>query len=254
MRLTSPSGFYPQPVLFKLAVCISLSLASPQLFAQSDSSILQSRNQTASISLQAASAIAQKDLAQFIQHTVQSRSAGLPIGFPLEVNDVQDLKDAKIAYGFPVYTITPADILAGRSELRSLAKPTGIWRFLITLHDQPIGMATVEQVDGKWETSAYGAAVLAKDVDAAMGFHANGSRSNVRFIRVYQAQSDFLEVSGQDGQARFAPLHSARQSLLLQQRENKGAALASASDGLLNASELLEPLRAAVRKNMDAMR
>lgn len=220
--------------LLGLAISGCLSLSSPTLFAQP-------------AQLDGASSAARRDFSQFIQFQVQNHAGSAPQGFPLDVADVQDLKDARIAYGFQVYTIDPADLLTGRRELKAMAKPTGIWRFVVTLNEQPIGLATVEQVNGKWETVAYGATVLARDLDAAMSAYGNADRSNVRVLRIYQAQSDFLEVSSaQNGAARFAPLHSARQSLLMQRK--------ATGDGLLEASELLEPLRAAVKKNLESAR
>lgn len=231
--------------LLGVAVASCLSLSSPVLSAQTTQGKLSLQ-----VQLDATSA-AKRDFAQFVQYQVQNHAGSAPQGFPLEVADVQDLKDARIAYGFPVYTIDPADLIAGRGEMKAMAKPTGIWRFVITLNQQPIGLATVEQVNGRWETVAYGAAVLAKDLDASMAAYANKDRSNVRMLRIYQAQSDFLEVSSaQDGTVRFAPLHSARQSLLMQ-RTNSAT---DGNKGLLDASELLGPLRAAVKKNLDSTR
>ncbi|WP_273668949.1 hypothetical protein [Janthinobacterium fluminis] len=202
---------------------------------------------------QAAGLAARRDFAQFVQHNLRTRQAGLPDGFPLDINDIQDLQDASVGYGFQVYTLDPQDIVAGRAALHSMVKPTGVWRFIIRLHDRPIGLATVEQSAGAWTTVAYGGAVLSKDVDALMAFHGNAQRSNLRFVRVFQAQSDFLEVqSGADAKVRFAPLHSARESLLLQQRAQKTNG--AGADGLLDAADILEPLRAAVKTNMDAFR
>lgn len=198
-----------------------------------------------------AMAAAQRDLAQFAAHQLQVRNGSAPVDFPLEITDVQDLKDAKISYGFPVYTIDPPELMAGRATMQQLARPTPQWRFVITLRDRAIGMATVERINGKFETVAYGAAVLAKDVDALMGFHGNADKSNLRFVRVFQARSDLLEVIGQDGRARFAPLHSARESLLLQQRANKDGSRAA---DLLDESELVQPLRNAVKHNLETAR
>lgn len=228
--------------LLGAAFASCLSLSSPLLSAQT----LQTK-MSSQVQLDATSA-AKRDFAQFVQYQVQNHAGIAPQGFPLEVTDVQDLKDARIAYGFPVYTIDPADLISGRSEMKTMAKPTGIWRFVITLNQQPIGLATVEQVNGRWETVAYGATVLAKDLDASMGAYANKDRSNVRVLRIYQAQSDFLEVSSaQDGAVRFAPLHSARLSLLMQRPDG----VTDGRNGLLEASELLEPLRAAVKQNLN---
>jgi hypothetical protein len=231
--------------LLGAAFASCLSLSSPLLLAQTTQAKVTSQARLD------ATAAAKRDFAQFVQYQVQNHAGSAPQGFPLEVADVQDLKNARIAYGFPVYTIDPADLISGRSEMKNMAKPTGIWRFVVTLNQQPIGLATVEQVDGKWETVAYGATVLAKDLDASMTAYANKDRSNVRVLRIYQAQSDFLEVgSAQDGAVRYAPLHSARQSLLMQRPDG-------ATDGgkaLLEASDLLEPLRAAIKQNMNSMR
>jgi hypothetical protein len=196
-----------------------------------------------------AMATAQRDFAQFAAHQLQVRSGGVPIDFPLEITDLQDLKEATISYGFPVYTIDPPELMAGRGSMQNMVRPTPQWRFVIALRGRPIGMATVERNQGKFETVAYGAAVLAKDVDALMGFHGNADKSNLRFVRVYQARSDLLEVVGQDGRARFAPLHSARESLLLQQRASKDG---KRSEDLMDEAELVQPLRSAVKLNMAA--
>lgn len=231
--------------LLGMAVVCCLGLSTPVLFAQTTQAKISSQ-----VQLDATSA-AKRDFAQFVRYQVQHHAGSAPEGFPLEVADVQDLKEAHIAYGFPVYTIEPADLIDGRNELKAMAKPTGIWRFVITRNRQPIGLATVERINGKWETVAYGAAVLAKDLDASMVTYANKDRSNVRVLRIYQAQSDLLEVSSaQDGTVRFAPLHSARQSLLMQRSDG----VTDSNKGLLEAHELLEPLRAAVKKNLDSAR
>jgi hypothetical protein len=199
-----------------------------------------------------ASAAAKRDFALFVQHHVQTKAGTSPHEFPLDVNDVLDLIDAGIGYGFQVYTINPKDLAAGRNDLGNLAKPTGIWRFAVMLHGQAIGLATVQKVNGNWSTVSYGAATLAKDVDATMGVHANAEHSNVRFLRIYQAQSDFLEVrSTRDSSVRYAPLHSARQSLILPQQASRAG---GSSDGLSDVADFIEPLRAAVKSNMDNAR
>lgn len=196
-----------------------------------------------------AMAAAQRDLAQFAAHQLQVRRGGVPADFPLEITDVQDLKDATISYGFPVYTIDPPDLMAGRGSMQGMVKPIPQWRFVVSLRNRPIGMATVERNQGKFETVAYGAAVLAKDVDALMGYHGNADKSNLRFVRIFQARADLLEVVGQDGRARFAPLHSARESLLLQQRASKDG---SRAEELMEEADLVQPLRGAVKLNMAA--
>lgn len=233
-----------------LLAAAGLALANPSAFAQSPNAgmVQQMAPQRA---LAEAMAAAQRDLEQFAAHQLQSRGGGAPIDFPLDISDLQELKEATIEYGFAMYTIDPADLIAGRSSMQRMAKPVNQWRFVITLHDRAIGLATVERNHGRFETVSYGAAVLAKDVDALAAFHGNADKSNLRFVRIYQARSDLLEVVAADGRARFAPMHSARESLLLQQRASKDGKRA---DGLLDEAELIQPLRAAVKQNLEASR
>lgn len=196
-------------------------------------------------------AAAQRDFAQFAAAQQQLRGSGAPIDFPLDITDLQDLKQAVVSYGFPIHTVDPNEMLAGRSSMQGMAKPSAQWRFVITLQGRPIGMATVERNNGRYETVEYGASVLSKDVDAMAGLHGNADKSNLRFLRVYQARSDFLEVMGQDGRARFAPLHSARESLVLKQRASKAG---KPDDGLLDEADFIQPLRSAVKLNMASPR
>lgn len=236
---------FRRAVLAALLGAAGLACLPPAASAQAMQGAPQAARQLTAQAL----AAAQRDLAQFAAHQLQVRRGGVPMDFPLEISDLQDLKDATISYGFPVFTIDPPELLAGRGSMQAMARQTPQWRFVIALRGRPIGMATVERNQGKFETVAYGAAVLAKDVDAMMSFHGNADKSNVRFVRIYQARADLLEVVGQDGRARFAPLHSARESLLLQQRASKDGKRA---DELMEESDLLQPLRGVVKLNMAA--
>lgn len=247
----------PRRLLAAMLAGVCLGLTGAPVLAQTESAAAMMQRESSP-----ALAAAQRDLAAFAAHQMQVHAGTAPVDFPLDITDVQDLKNATISYGFPVYTIAPKELLNGRGELKTMAKPTGQWRFVISLEGRPIGMATVESNRGRFETVAYGAAVLAKDTDAVMAYHGNAARSNMRFLRIYQARSDFLEVTGQDGQARFAPLHSARESLMLQHRAIKnGATMDSktlgnkpADNSLMDAADLLQPLRAAVKTNMEEFR
>ncbi len=215
----------------------------PHAAAQSPNAAQHSAKQA----MNEAQSAARRDLAQFAASQLQVHGGGAPTDFPLEISDLQDLKDAVIGTGFPVYTIDPPELLGGRSSMRNLAKQTGQWRFMILLRDRPIGMATVERNNGRFETVAYGATVLSKDIDAVAGLHGNSDKSNLRLVRIYQARSDLLEVMGQDGRARYAPLHSARESLLLSKDGKR-------NDGLMDEADILQPLRGAVKQNMAASR
>jgi hypothetical protein len=230
-------------LLAPLALCTILGLSGVPAMAQNATAVAAKEGATAH-------AAAQRDFAQFAAYQMRTRPGIAAADFPLDIGDMQDLKEAVIGYGFPVHTVDPKDIVAGRADLQAMAKPTGQWRFIISVRGKPVGLATVDQVNGRYETVAYGAATLAKDVEALTSHHGNAARSNLRFIRVYQARSDFLEVS--DGsRTRYAPLHSARESLLLQARALKAG---QGDSSLMEASEVLQPLRAAVKANLDAFR
>lgn len=241
---------FRQTMAAALLGAASLALASPGAAAQAPT-LNTAQQLSPQRALADALGVARRDFAQFSAHQLQTRGGGAPIDFPLDITDLQDLKDAVVSYGFALHTIDPAELLAGRSSMQRMAKPTEQWRFVITLRDRPIGMSTVERHDGRFETTAYGAAVLAKDIDALAAFHGNADKSNLRLVRIYQARSDLLEVVAPDGRARFAPLHSARESLLLQQRANKDG---KSTEALLDEADLVQPLRAAVKQNMETSR
>lgn len=191
-------------------------------------------------------AAARRDFSQFVAHQLQRQ--GAPVEFPLDVADLRDLKDATISYGFAVHTIDPPELLAGRGTMQAMAHHANQFRFVITLKDRAIGLATVEKNNGRYETVAYGGAVLARDLDAVVAVHGNADKSNLRMLRIYQARSDLLEVAGQDGRVRYAPLHSARESLLLAQHNKDG------NNGLMDEAEFMQPLRTAVKQNMAVSR
>lgn len=222
--------------LAALLGAVALTVPAPHASAQVPRAIQQLEQRASADAL----AAAQRDLAQFSAH--HSKRQGPSAEFPLQVNNLQELKLARIAYGFPVHTIDPADLLAGRSTMRAMAKPVSQWRFVITIGARPVGMATVEKVNGRMETVSYGAAVLAKDLDLAARQYGNADRTNLRFLRIYQARADFLEVASADGRGRFAPLLSARAALSLGQ----------GAPALLDETDLVQPLRTVVKQNLAA--
>lgn len=231
--------------LAALALGIGLGLAGPAVQAQAAD---PGAARQAAAGQSAAFAAAQRDLSQFINHQLQ-RPGAAPDGFPLEVQDLRALKDARIGYGFPVYTIDPDHLMRGRGSMKSMARHAQQWRFVVLLGERPIGMATVEQHGGRYQTVAYGAAVLSRDLDALVAAHGNADRSNLRLLRIYQARSDLLEVETAGG-TRFAPLYSARASLPLQRTDAFGRPTAALADE----AELLPALRAAVKRNLDEHR
>ena len=197
-----------------------------------------------------AAAAANRGLAQFARQNLLDFGARLPAGFPLDVADGRELPALRIGPGFPVYSVDPRQLLAGKGDISQLMAPTGSWRFVVYLRQQAVGLVTVEQVGGRWEAVSYGAAGLAKSLESLQAAYGNAERSNTRFVRVYQAQSDFLEVSpAGGGKPRFAALASAYASLAL-----KPQAAGAAGSGLMDSADFIEPLRAAVRNNLSSFR
>ena len=176
---------------------------------------------------------------------------------PLQLSKISDLKNAKLAYGFEVFTINPEDILDGRRELKTIVQGTGTWRFVIKVDGMAVGLMTVEKINGKWEASSFGGANLAKDVDSKMDMYSNADRSNMRFVRVFQAQADFMEISkASEGTVQFSPLKSAQVNLNLSEKavassSAKGLSMMSQKSELLDSRELLEPLRASVKRHLN---
>ncbi|HYD81782.1 MAG TPA: hypothetical protein VEC06_18430 [Paucimonas sp.] len=252
MRFKAMPGSIAGSVIPVLTLGAALLIGGAPAFAQSspDMSLPWSTQASQQSQMHHAAAAARKNLAEFVQFRLQSGS--LPKGFPLDISDIQDLKGLSIGRGFQVHTVDPNEVLAGRKEVSGMVKPTGEWRFVISSKGRPVGLATVHQVDGRWETVAYGAAELSKEVDSLMAKHGNADHSNLRFVRVFQARSDFIEVTSEKNFGkRFAPLRSARQSLSLQQQTAKAG---SSGDGLIDAADFLDPLRAAIKTNLAEFR
>ncbi|AOZ49892.1 hypothetical protein [Chromobacterium vaccinii] len=182
---------------------------------------------------------ARQGLAGFVKQNLAEYGVRLPDGFPLSVADGRELASLRLGRGFPVYSVNPQRLLAADADLSGLMAPTGSWRFVALSGSRPVGLVTVERLEGRWQAIAFGAAELAKNVEAAQAGHAG----QTRFLRVYQAQSDFLEVAQADGKPRFAALMSAREALSLEKQP-----------ALLDGADLIEPLRAAVRANLASFR
>ncbi|AAQ61055.1 hypothetical protein [Chromobacterium violaceum] len=181
---------------------------------------------------------ARQGLAEFAKQNQAEHGARLPDGFPLALADGRELASLQLGRGFPVYTVDPQRLLAAEADLSRLMTPTGSWRFVVLSGARPVGLVTVEKMDGRWQAISFGAAELARNVEAAQAGH-----GQTRFLRVYQAQTDFLEVAPAGGKPRFAALMSARERLSLQQQP-----------ALLDGADLIEPLRAAVRAGLASFR
>lgn len=139
------------------------------------------------------------------------KAGTLPDGFPFDVNDFSDLKNAKLGFAYEVHSAHPQTIMAGGRPLDQMLMGTGIWNFVVMVDEHPVALIELEKVHGKWSVNGVGGAKLAQDVHVTSQNHTG--RNAFRFVRIYQATADFLEVKDIEGKARYAPLLAARQSL-----------------------------------------
>ncbi|MBI3713300.1 MAG: hypothetical protein HY253_10105 [Burkholderiales bacterium] len=165
----------------------------------------------------------------------------LPDNFPFEINDISELRNAKLGMGFEVHTAHPQTLLAGGRPFEQMLMGTGIWNFVVLVDGHPAALLEMEKVNGKWQVNGAGGSKLAQDVHQTT--QQNAGRNAFRFVRIYQATADFLEVKDMEGKSRFAPLLAARQSL----RMPANSALEQAAPV---SADVLPALQGAVREHL----
>jgi hypothetical protein len=198
-----------------------------------------------------AQAAAEQGLAEYVQRKQQQQ--GSEGESAIGVARPEDLSKARIAGGFEVHTITPGALVSSRGDMRGMTQSTGSWRFFVKVGQKPVGLITVERVDGKWTAVSFGGSGLSQELSDLIAEHGAANAGNLRYIRVYQAQSDFLEVvSPTDLQTRYALLGSARDSLKAEIEAATGVKAEKDGNRLREAYELMQPLRNVVQRNVGA--
>ena len=146
-----------------------------------------------------------------------------------------------LGLGFRMHTVSP-HALVNKTELtlEALVLPMDMWRFFVLENEKPVGLLTVVKVDQDWKAVSFGGADLAMEIDT---IGKNWSEYTFRFIRVYQATSDFMEIMSGHDSLGFAPLKSARISLGID-------SFVTGPGTLVYNSEILEPLREMVSKTL----
>jgi hypothetical protein len=167
-------------------------------------------------------------------------NAGTSSGnFPASAKASSD--NTVIGHGFQIYTVPPA-ALAVSSELTPIIAPTALWRFVVMANGKPVSLVTVAQVQGNWTAVSMGGAQLAPEVNAVMEQWPAAKGYAYRFIRVYQARADFIEISMNGKLIGFVPLTASRLAFGLEGPFDAGA--------LLQSSEIVVPLRRLVNEKM----
>lgn len=186
---------------------------------------------------------AEQGLRTIIADLTRDLKAGnLPSDFPIDINDLSELKSAKLGLGFEIHTIQPQTLLAGNRPMEQMVSGTGIWNFVVTINNHPVALLEMEKTYGKWAVNGIGGAKLAQDVQNAAQTHSG--KDAFRFVRIYQATADFMEVKDSNSKARYVPLIAARETLKM------ALAPATNANNLSDGSDLLPTLQNTVRANI----
>jgi hypothetical protein len=216
------------------------ALASSTSFAQPpNAAATLDFGSNASRSVSPARGAAEQALRQ-LGDRLRGKEGTVPQGFPFDIRDVADLRGARLGYGFEVFDADAASLNGGDSLARS-AQATGAWRFAVTSQGRVVGLITLVPGASGWDVVSLGGAGLSREIDAVV--YAQGARNDtrLRYVRVPQATSDFIEVQTGAAEARFAPLQAARENLRL---------AAGKGDGLLSEREVQTSLRHALERTL----
>jgi len=166
----------------------------------------------------------------------------------------EDVDSVVLGEGFPIYTIPPATFLKGdfSQSLQSLAVPTGLWQFLVVSGGVPKALLTVDLVNGVWTPVSIGSVGLAREIGALMETWAPSDGYRCRIFRVYQAKSDFAELSKDGRVVGVVPFGS---SVAATGGTTQGGAVKRYSPTtILDAQDLLIGLRSSVVSNLQSDR
>lgn len=108
-----------------------------------------------------------------------------------------DIDNAEVGEGFQIFTIHPGKLLdeSAPMDFQFLATPTNQWVFLVLTGDKANALLEINFIEGKWTPVGIGASVLAKELSGFLAAWPASSGYSYRFIRIYQATSDLIELS-----------------------------------------------------------
>lgn len=164
----------------------------------------------------------------------------LPVGFPLAVATLAELQQLQLGWGFAVNDVDANALQAGQ-PLGQTAHPSGQWRYALLSQGKPVGLVTIAQGVHGWQVVSFGGTGLSQDIQSVLNRYAGKPQLQLRYVRVPQASSDFIEISQGNTPAMYAPLQAARQSL--------GRALPQ--QALYRADQLAPSLRTAAARSRD---
>jgi len=243
-----------------LLLAIALLAASPALAAANEASTsLSPRDFTLALGSPQREA-AESALSALVDHGIRSGDRSLPRRI-FSLGSPSAMRDASIGYGFEVYLVDPASLLAGNDIDKSLRR-TGIWRFIVVLDDRAIGLMTVARVHGQWKAVQVAGAGLAQDISNAVADYVRDpSAPQLRFVRSEQGLADFIQITARgtgtsSAEPAYVPLLSA-QEFASPSRFNSptGASAAVASKReALSERRIIDALRASIERGMSDLR
>lgn len=147
----------------------------------------------------------------------------------------------ELKQAFRMHTVSPLN-LAQCPGLDTIVEQMPVWRFVMASEGKPVSLMTVAQIDGQWKAVSIGGAGLAGEVAKVMELWPAAEGFSHRFVRVFQARADLIEISKNGELMGFVPLSSSRIALEL------GGAFEARV--LLRNSEVVTPLRDVVHRNL----
>jgi hypothetical protein len=158
--------------------------------------------------------------------------------------DLEKYQSFQLGEGFRVHTVHPKNLLEDSGlALQKMIVPLDMWRFIVLENSQPKGLLTMAKVEGQWQAVSFGAADLAAEIQTVKNAWPKEDGFGFRFVRIYQARSDFMEIRKAGESLGYAPLAAAKLSLSLQNFQLEPAVL-------LHDSEILEPLKRLVKQTV----
>lgn len=131
-------------------------------------------------------------------------------------SSTEEMTHATLGNPFRVYTITPDKIMSYSREMKlsSLLSETNLWFFPVLCRGEVRTLLTVDLMDGRWKAVAIGSSGLAKELPIAWNKWPRSEGYDHKFVRIYQAKSDFVMVS-KESTNKMVPLTSAALALKL---------------------------------------
>jgi hypothetical protein len=159
-----------------------------------------------------------------------------------------EIDGAYAGEGFQVFTISPDRLLGNNDSLDmpDLITPTNLWQFLVRSTDGAKALLTVDTMKGVWTPVSIGSAGLARELGMVLEKWPASQGYRYRLIRVYQAKSDFIELS-QSGKVKGIVTLSSLNAVL------NGKKAFDPSD-ILESRRVLDALRPVVQKNIQGPR